>query len=61
MVMGGDLRSRGGELESQHWILDGHFFTLYCCKYCNVCLLKAENTKKDTGNGSFLRNFEVAE
>ena len=46
MVMGGDLRSRGGEFESQHWILDGHFFTLYCCKYCNVCLLKAENTKK---------------
>ena len=46
MVMGGDLRSRGGEFESQHWILDVHFFTLYCCKYCNVCLLKAENTRK---------------
>ena len=24
MVMGGDLLSKGGGFESQHWILEGH-------------------------------------
>ena len=38
MVMGGDLRSEGHEFESQHSILDGHFFTYICCEDCNVCL-----------------------
>ena len=38
MVMGGDLDSRGCRFKSQYQILDGHFFTLYCCKNCNVSL-----------------------
>ena len=32
VVMGGDSRSEGREFESQCHILDGHFFTLICCK-----------------------------
>ena len=38
VVMGGDSCSKGREFESQHCILDGHFFTIICCKNCNVCL-----------------------
>ena len=38
MVMGGDSCSEGRGFESQHWILDSHFFTLICCKNGNVCL-----------------------
>ena len=37
VVMGGDSRSEGYEFESQHCILDGHLFTLICCKI--VCLI----------------------
>ena len=37
MVMGGDSCSKGREFESQHRILDGHFFTFICCKNCK-CL-----------------------
>ena len=32
VVMGGDSRSEGRGFESQCRILDGHFFTLICCK-----------------------------
>ena len=32
MVMGGNSRSEGREFESWCHILDGHFFTLICCK-----------------------------
>ena len=32
VVLGGDSRSEGRGLESQRQILDGHFFTLICCK-----------------------------
>ena len=38
VVMGGDLCCKGCEFESQHHILDGHFFKYICCKNCNVCL-----------------------
>ena len=39
VVMGGDSCSKGRGFESLHHILDGHFFTLICCKICNdVCL-----------------------
>ena len=32
VVMGGDSRFEGCGFESQCHILDGHFFTLICCK-----------------------------
>ena len=32
VVMGGDSRSEGRGFESQCCILDGHYFTLICCK-----------------------------
>ena len=35
VVMGGDSLSEGRGFESQHRILDGHFFTLICCKISN--------------------------
>ena len=41
MVMGEDWwYSRGHRFESQHWILAGHYFTVICCKICNVCFKK---------------------
>ena len=46
MVMGVDSRSKGRGFESQRRILDGHFFTLICCKNCIVCLKKTENKQK---------------
>ena len=36
MVMGGDSCSKGREFESQHHLLDGHFFRFVCCKNCSV-------------------------
>ena len=38
MVMGGDSRSKDPRFESQHCVLDGHFFTNICSKICDVCL-----------------------
>ena len=32
VVMGGDSCSKGRGFESQHRILDRHFFTFICCK-----------------------------
>ena len=32
VVEGRDSRSEGRGFESQHRILDGHFFTYICCK-----------------------------
>ena len=67
MVMGGDSCSRGPEFESQHQILHGQFFTVYCekfphsiwcmllvicCKNCIVCLRKTN--KKEAGDYHFL-------
>ena len=46
MVMGRDSRSEGRRFESQHHILDGHFFTYICCKNCIVCLKKTKNKQK---------------
>ena len=40
VVMGRDSSSEGCGIESQHLILDGHFFTYICHKNCNDCLLK---------------------
>ena len=49
MVMGGYLRSKGHGFESQYRILDGHFFTIICCKNCNVCLKRHKYIKKRLG------------
>ena len=38
VIMGDDSFSRGRGFKSQHHILDGHFFTLICCKNGIVCL-----------------------
>ena len=46
VVMGGDSRPRGRGIESQYRILDGHFFTLNCCKNWNVCLKKPKLNDK---------------
>ena len=37
VIIGGDSCSDGYGFESQHCILDGHFFTYLCCRNCNVC------------------------
>ena len=34
-------------------ILDGHIFTLICCKNCNACLKRPKINKKEAGNGPF--------
>ena len=46
MVMGIDSRSKG-------CILDGHFFTYYCCYDCNVCLKRPKINEKEAGVGPF--------
>ena len=38
VVMGDDSCLKGRGFESRQGILDGHFFTLICCKNCIVCL-----------------------
>ena len=41
---GGDTCSEGHGFESQHLVLDGHYFAYICCKHCIV--LKEENRRK---------------
>ena len=54
MVMGRDSRSEGCGIESQHSILDGHFFTYICCKNCNDVSFKRPKIKeKEAGVGPF--------
>ena len=55
VVMGGDSRSKGRGFESRRRILDGHFFTLICCKNCIVCLKKTENKRKRGRDGPFFK------
>ena len=43
MVMGGDSCPRGCEFKSQRRILDGSFFTFFCCKI----VLLGEKTGKE--------------
>ena len=43
MVMGGDSCSEGCGFESRHLILDGHFFTYFCCKI--VMMLAGKDQK----------------
>ena len=51
MVMGRDSHSECRGFESRHRILDGHFFTYYCCKNCNVCLKRPKINEKEAGIG----------
>ena len=55
MVKGGDSHSIGRGFNSQHWILDNHFFTLYWYKNGNVCLKETENKRKEAENRPFLK------
>ena len=50
MRMDDDSCLRGRGFESRRRILDGHFFTVICCKNCIVCLKK---TEKEAGVGPF--------
>ena len=57
MVVEGDLCPECRGFESQHCLLDGHFYTYICCKNCNVCLKRPKINKKEAGVGPFLKNF----
>ena len=54
MVMGDNscLKVRG--LESRHLLLDGHFFTLICCKNCIVLLKGPKINEKELAH--FFKN-----
>ena len=53
MAMGDNSCSKGRGFESQRSILDGHFFTLICCKICIVCLKGPKINEKEAGVGPF--------
>ena len=55
MVMGVDSRSKGRGFESQRRILDGHFFTLICCKNCIVYLKRPKINEKEAGVGPIFK------
>ena len=59
MIEGDDSYSKGRGLESQHCILDGHFFTLIGCKNCIVCLKDRKLIKKSPGLAHFLNNCKL--
>ena len=49
MVMGGDTCSKGHEFESQHHILDVHFFTYLSVVKFVKFVLKDEINEKEAG------------
>ena len=51
MVMGDNSCLRVHGFESQHGILDGHFFALLCCINCIVCLKRPKINEKEAGVG----------
>ena len=55
MVMGQDSCLKGCGFESRHCILDGHFFTLICCKNCSDCLIRPKINEKEARVGPFLK------
>ena len=57
MVMADDSCLRGHGFKSQRHILDGHFFTLICCKNCIACLKRPKINKKEAGVGPFQITF----
>ena len=58
MVMGGDSRYKGRGFESRHHLLDGHFFTLICCKK-NYCLFEKTENKQKRGWGFLKKSFII--
>ena len=48
--MGGDLCPEGCGFESQHCILDGHYFTFVCFK--KIVMIVSKDGKED-GDGPF--------
>ena len=56
MVIGGDSHSEGGGFKTQCFILDGHFFTLICCKIVLMFVSKRPKiNKKEAGDGPFFK------
>ena len=55
VVMGKDSLSEDCWFESQHRILDRHFFTLICCKNLLCLLKKTENTQKEDRDGPWTK------
>ena len=55
MVIGDDSCLKGCQFKSRHHILDGHVFTLICCKNFIVCL-KRPKIKKPGLVHCFLKN-----
>ena len=58
MVVEDDSSLKGPRFKSRRSILDGHFFTLICCKNCIVCLKRLKINKKEAGVGPFLEFFK---
>ena len=56
MVMGGDSCAKCHGFEIRHHILDGHFFTLICCKNCIVCLKRPKINEKRGRGWPILKN-----
>ena len=53
VVMGDNSYLRGCGFESRRRILDGHFFTMICCKNCIVCLKIPKINEKEARVGPF--------
>ena len=53
--MGDNSYLRGRGFESQRRLLDGHFFTLICCKNCIVCLKRPKINEKEAEVGPFVK------
>ena len=58
MVMGGDSCAKCHGFEIRHHILDGHFFTLICCKNCIVCFNRPKINEKRPGLAHFLKKVK---
>ena len=59
MVMGDNSCSKGCGFESRHCILDGRFFTMICCKNCNVSLKRLKRNEKEAGVDPFFNKKEA--
>ena len=58
MVLGDDSYLKGCGFESWCRTLDGHFFTMICCKNCIVCLERPKINENEAGVGPvFLKMF----
>ena len=55
MVLGDNVSClKGRGFKSRRHILDGHFFTLICCKNCiNVCLKRPKINEKEAELADF--------